>query len=72
MDWDQEDYALDPSLRSHILLSYKLTFYTISHSDDLILPLPTTGANFLIDTCNQQEPGYLIMFSLQAVSFLMA
>lgn len=61
LNWDQKDYALDPSLRSHILLSYNLTFYTIAHSDDLILPLPTTGANphWYMQSAGARIPNYV-------------
>lgn len=67
LDRSRKIYAFDPSLRSYPLLSYNLIFYTIAQSSDLY-PLPPV--QMLTDRSNWQEPGYLIIFSLQVVSFI--
>ena len=69
LDRDRKDYAFDPSFRSHTLLFCNLTFYIIAQSGNLPSPHLTPSANANMN--NQQEPGCLIMFSLQAMLFLM-
>lgn len=44
LDRDQKYYAFDPSLRSHTLRSYNLSFYTTAQNGDLP-PTPPFSAN---------------------------